>query len=65
LRWLEAQGLKQERRSLRVIPGDLQWQLETDQFTLEFFLPRGSFATTLLREFADCRDAQTARTRDS
>ncbi len=61
---LEAQGLKQERRSLRVIPGDLQWKIEAEQFTLELFLPRGSFATTLLREIADCRDAQTVRNKD-
>ncbi len=55
---LEAQGLKLERRSLRVIPYDLQWRIGPDELILKFFLPRGAFATSLLREFVDYRDAQ-------
>lgn len=45
-------GLKQERRSLRLIARDLEWSLDTKAATLElkFSLNRGEFATSLLRE---------------
>jgi len=58
---LEAQGLKQERRSLRVIPGELQWRIGPRELKLEFFLPRGAFATALLYELVDYRNAQKPR----
>ena len=46
---LEAQGLKQERRSLRIQVDNLgyQWLSETD-LELEFSLPPGSYATVFL-----------------
>jgi len=47
---LEAAGLKQERRALRAPVRELEWTLEKDQLLLSFFLPKGSFATSLLRE---------------
>ncbi|HEX7025777.1 MAG TPA: tRNA pseudouridine(13) synthase TruD [Gammaproteobacteria bacterium] len=47
---LEAAGLKPERRALRVIPGELQWQFEDDSLILNFTLPAGSYATAVLRE---------------
>jgi tRNA pseudouridine13 synthase len=47
---LEKHGLKAERRSLRFIPGSLGYQLDGDRLQLEFMLPRGCYATALLRE---------------
>lgn len=38
------------RRPLRVPVSDLHWSLEGANLLLEFFLPRGAYATTLLRE---------------
>jgi len=42
--------LKSDRRVLRVIPQNLQWQFSKQQLHLSFFLPSGSYATALLRE---------------
>ena len=47
---LEKKGLRAERRALRVIPGELQWQWGNDCLKLDFFLPSGCFATALVRE---------------
>ena len=57
---LEAAGLEQERRALRVIPQELNttW-LDDTTLSLTFGLPSGSYATMLLRELADYRDAAT------
>ena len=51
-RGLEQAGLKQERRALRLPVADLEWELDTPQQLLElrFFLPAGTYATTVLRE---------------
>ena len=51
-RGLEQAGLKQERRALRLPVAELQWQLDTDAQCLElqFFLPAGAYATSVLRE---------------
>ncbi|WP_027858815.1 tRNA pseudouridine(13) synthase TruD [Marinobacterium jannaschii] len=50
---LEALGLKQERRALRLMPVDLQATAESDDtWWLEFDLPSGAFATSVLREIA-------------
>jgi tRNA pseudouridine13 synthase len=38
------------RRPLRVPVQDLSWRVEGADLCLEFFLPKGSYATTLLRE---------------
>jgi tRNA pseudouridine13 synthase len=48
---LEAAGLKQERRALRLMVQGLRWR-ETGAaaLTLEFSLPAGAFATCVLRE---------------
>jgi len=51
LRGLEAAGLKQERRALRLPVTELRWQqLAADQLVLEFSLPAGAYATSVLRE---------------
>ncbi len=48
---LERLGLNQERRSTRLMPGNLTIDQESeDQFLLAFDLPAGSFATSVLRE---------------
>ena len=61
VRGLEAAGLEQERRALRVIPREFnaQW-LDATTLSLAFVLPPGSYATMLLRELADYRDAAAA-----
>lgn len=44
-------GLKMERRALRVLPKGLTWEwLDAKRLRLEFALPRGCFATALVRE---------------
>jgi tRNA pseudouridine13 synthase len=51
-------GLKQERRSLRVLPRELGWEWpEPDVLRLAFSLPAGSYATAVLHELGRIRDA--------
>lgn len=55
LRALESSGLNASRRSLRAMPRDLQWRwleegVETDAVELCFYLPKGCYATSLMRE---------------
>ena len=50
---VEAAGMEQERRSLRLAVRDLEWAREADAVVLRFRLARGSFATTVLREIFD------------
>ncbi|WP_107850732.1 tRNA pseudouridine(13) synthase TruD [Oceanimonas marisflavi] len=47
---LEANGLKQERRALLLKPEQLSWQRSGDSLKLSFWLPAGSYATSLVRE---------------
>ena len=49
---LEKAGLDQSRRSLRLIVSGLSWNidLKNKQLELEFELPAGSYATSVLRE---------------
>lgn len=44
-------------RALRLRPQDLKWQIEDDALWLEFQLPKGSFATSVLREIANVQVA--------
>lgn len=56
---LEAAGLKQERRSLRLPVRDLAWSwADEGVLSLSFQLPAGSYATTVLRELGDIEDPQ-------
>lgn len=49
-------GVEAGRRSLRVIPQQLQWEFSQDQqLELRFSLPAGSYATALLRELVRVR----------
>lgn len=44
-------GLKQERRALRIRPASLRWEFSTrDSLRMEFELPAGAYATSVLRE---------------
>jgi tRNA pseudouridine13 synthase len=53
---LEAAGLKQERRALRLTVDDLEWrQPAADALCLEFSLPAGAYATSVLRELLSVR----------
>lgn len=51
---LEAAGLEQERRPLRLRPGDLTWRWPADDaLELVFTLPPGAYATVVLAELGD------------
>jgi tRNA pseudouridine13 synthase len=50
---LESQGLRHERRSLRVAVRSLAWRVEGATIELTFELPRGSFATAMLHELLE------------
>ena len=54
-------GLKQERRALRLRPENLQCQRFSDEvFVLDFALPVGGFATSVLRELLEYNDVSLA-----
>lgn len=58
---LASEGLRQERRALRLIPRQLECErLDADDWRLSFSLPAGAFATALLRELADYDVADAA-----
>jgi tRNA pseudouridine13 synthase len=49
-------GVEAGRRSLRVMPQQMQWEFSQDkQLVLRFVLPAGSYATALLRELVCVR----------
>lgn len=50
---LAAAGLDAERRPLRLRPAALAWRRDGDGLELGFDLPRGAFATAVLREIID------------
>ena len=59
---LEAADLRQERRSLRLRPTGFRAEWSDDALTLEFSLPSGCFATSVVREICS---TDTARDADS
>lgn len=58
---LEANGLRAERRALRMLPQELAWEWREDgrELALQFALAPGQFATALLHELGDFEDAST------
>jgi tRNA pseudouridine13 synthase len=52
---LAVAGLRAERRALVVRPAAFRHRIEGDVLDVEFALPRGAFATALLRELVDAR----------
>ncbi|MDA0423664.1 tRNA pseudouridine(13) synthase TruD, partial [Stutzerimonas frequens] len=60
---LEGLGLNQERRALRLLPVGLKAEAEAeDQWRLEFELPAGAFATSVLRELCQWQNAANEQT---
>jgi len=57
---LAAVGMRGQRRALMLRPGALRHRIEGDVLDLEFELPRGAFATTVLRELVDVRVPEPA-----
>jgi tRNA pseudouridine13 synthase len=59
--WIEglrSAGVTHARRALRCVPRDLHWHAEgSDAGLLSFFLPAGSYATSLLNELLCVEDA--------
>ena len=56
---LEAAGLKQERRALRVRVGQIEWQwLAADVLQLSFLLAPGAYATEVLAELGSVGSSQ-------
>lgn len=47
---LQSARLKQERRALRLVPENLNWNIKGDALELAFDLPAGAYATMVLRE---------------
>ena len=54
---LEKAGLKQERRALRLVVRALAWEWRESAISLEFFLPTGAYATTVLQALGEVSDA--------
>lgn len=54
---LERLGVRHSRRALRVRPDGLGWAWDGPVLDLRFGLPAGAFATSLLREIAEGREA--------
>ncbi|MEP6882681.1 MAG: tRNA pseudouridine(13) synthase TruD, partial [Dokdonella sp.] len=57
---LEAADLRQERRSLRLRPNGFSAQWAGDSLALEFSLPSGCFATSIVREICFTGTASAA-----
>jgi tRNA pseudouridine13 synthase len=57
---LAAAGAEAGRRSLRLRPAELQCEQDGDTLLLRFRLPPGAYATSLLRELVQLRDASGA-----
>ncbi len=58
LQGLEQAGLEQERRPMLLKPQALKYRFEQDTLLIEFILPAGSYATSVLRELLDYQDVQ-------
>ncbi|AXF76715.1 tRNA pseudouridine(13) synthase TruD [Erwinia tracheiphila] len=58
---LEHEGVEAARRAMLLIPRDLCWRWQGDAIVeLNFWLPAGSFATSVLREVIQQKDGDTA-----
>lgn len=54
---IAAAGVDAARRSLRLLPDGLECEWDGDELLLAFSLPAGAYATSLLRELVNVRDA--------
>jgi tRNA pseudouridine13 synthase len=57
-------GVDAARRSLRLRPAGLESELDNDSLKLEFSLPAGAYATSVLRELVNVTDATMLKTND-
>jgi len=55
---LQKAGLRASRRVLRLLPGNLQWELDQQVLTLNFDLAAGAYATSLLNELVSCSESK-------
>lgn len=55
---LTAQRVQASRRSLRLYPSGLEWDISDGELELVFTLPPGTYATTILREILVFSDAE-------
>ncbi|MGR9107820.1 MAG: tRNA pseudouridine(13) synthase TruD [Gammaproteobacteria bacterium] len=56
-RGLEQAGVESGRRALRLLPRQLSWRFEAPRdLLLDFALPAGGYATSVLRELLDCTE---------
>jgi tRNA pseudouridine13 synthase len=62
IKGLERAGLKSARRPLRLVPKALRWDLEGSSLVLEFELPSGGYATSLLRELVSIEPVTISKT---
>jgi tRNA pseudouridine13 synthase len=53
-----AAGMNQERRALRLSVRELDWERQGEAVVVRFWLTKGSFATTVLRELFDTDGAE-------
>ena len=53
---LERLGIKSANRALRLRVADLSWNFDDNTLWLEFTLPRGAFATSVIREIVAVND---------
>ncbi len=53
---LAEHGLKQERRSIHLLPVNMTWQQQQQDVHVSFDLPTGCFATSVLRECIQIRE---------
>lgn len=58
LDYLVRERVEQGNRPLAVIPGDLNWKFNGSELMLEFVLPKGAYATSLLREVIRIQESQ-------
>jgi tRNA pseudouridine13 synthase len=56
---LEGYSMKQERRSLRMCPGSIEWSWDNNALELSFELGRGEFATSFIREIIEHQEPLT------
>ena len=59
LQYLIRQKLEQSIRALLVKPANFQWEFLTDQILLSFDLPKGAYATSLLRELIGLQESRS------
>ncbi|MFC1719969.1 tRNA pseudouridine(13) synthase TruD, partial [Pseudomonadota bacterium] len=58
VRGLEKAGLEASRRPLRLVPGAMQWTFGKADLVLEFELPSGGYATSVLRELVTISETE-------